>query len=244
VSGHPLLREVDAEPVAVNAALGRYTHFCNLLDLCAIAVPAGDADGGPFGVTIFGPPFHDRLVADVAGLVVGERIGERAPAPGGIPLAVFGAHLTGQPLNSQLVGARLEREITTASGYALYALDTEPPKPGLLRVEHQPGAITGELWRLPPTTLAALLADLPSPMTLGQVELADGSSAVGFLCESAATVGAENITGYGSWASYLGRHRSSANSLTSANVLADVVEDDRTELGGTFEMDGVGSVGD
>ncbi len=56
--------ELAEEPVARNRALGRFTQFTNLLDLAAVAVPAGTtADGRPFGVTLFGPAFsEDRLM--------------------------------------------------------------------------------------------------------------------------------------------------------------------------------------
>jgi allophanate hydrolase len=47
-----------------NARLGYYTQFVNLLDLAAIAVPAGlRADGLPFGIQLIGPPFSERALA-------------------------------------------------------------------------------------------------------------------------------------------------------------------------------------
>ncbi len=56
--------EIAAEPVARNLVLGRYTQFANLLDLAAVAVPAGTTnDGRPLGVTLLGPAFtEDRLI--------------------------------------------------------------------------------------------------------------------------------------------------------------------------------------
>jgi allophanate hydrolase len=56
--------EILAEPVARNLVLGRYTQFANLLDLAAVAVPAGTTvDGRPVGVTLLGPAFtEDRLI--------------------------------------------------------------------------------------------------------------------------------------------------------------------------------------
>ncbi len=70
--GQPTIAEVADEPISTNARLGRYTNFTNLLDMCAIAVPAGHADGGHFGVTFMAPAFADRLVADVAASALGE----------------------------------------------------------------------------------------------------------------------------------------------------------------------------
>ena len=62
----PTLAEVAAEPIEVGRQLGTYSAFANLLDLCAYAVPAGEADGGCFGVTLFAPAYHDRPLADLA----------------------------------------------------------------------------------------------------------------------------------------------------------------------------------
>jgi allophanate hydrolase len=60
---HPTVVEVAADPVGVNAALGRFTNGCNLLGWCAAAVPAGHRrDGLPFGVTMLGPAWSDRAV--------------------------------------------------------------------------------------------------------------------------------------------------------------------------------------
>jgi allophanate hydrolase len=62
--------DVLAEPYVLNARLGTYTNFVNLLDLCALAVPSGRYAGGmPIGVTLVGPAFGDeRLVALVRDL--------------------------------------------------------------------------------------------------------------------------------------------------------------------------------
>jgi allophanate hydrolase len=183
--------------------MGTYTNFCNLLDLCAVAVPAGMAEGGHFGVTVLAGAFADRIAADVAGLLGGG--GDPAWGPPGLALFVVGAHRSGQPLNAELTGrgARLVRTTVTAPDYRLHLLDTSPPKPGLVRVERGGAAIEGELWRLPAPGLASLLAQLPSPMALGPVRLADGSAPTGFLCEPAAVAGAPDITRHGSWPAYL-----------------------------------------
>ena len=44
---HPTLAEVAADPVGVNSRMGTYTNFCNLFDLCAVAVPAGEVERLP-----------------------------------------------------------------------------------------------------------------------------------------------------------------------------------------------------
>jgi allophanate hydrolase len=59
--------EVLADPVATNTTLGHYTHFGNLLDLCAIAVPSGfTADGRPASAMVLGPALNDDVVLAVA----------------------------------------------------------------------------------------------------------------------------------------------------------------------------------
>ncbi len=72
-TGHPTVQEVAADPVGVNAALGRFTTFLNLLDMCAVAVPAGNVDGLPFGVSCIGPAFSDLVQLDLARRLEGRR---------------------------------------------------------------------------------------------------------------------------------------------------------------------------
>jgi allophanate hydrolase len=200
----PTLAEVAAEPVAVNRTLGTYSTFCNLLDLCAVAVPAGRADDRHFGVTVLAPAFHDAVVADVAALMLGEAaIGTFRPP--GIELLVVGAHRRGQPLNTELTrhGARFLSVVRTSSEYRLHRLDTDPPKPGLERVHDGGVEVEGELWALAPAAVATLLARLPPPMALGPVRLSDGRHVVGFLCEPLALDDAQDISDYASWTAYI-----------------------------------------
>lgn len=204
-TGQPTIAAVEEDPLGTNARLGLYTNGANLLDLCAVAVPAGEADGAQFGVTVLAPAFADAVAADVAGLLTGEGPAAEAVAATGIELFVVGAHLRGQPLDHQLTerGARFLGEADTAAGYRLFALGTEPPKPGMVRVAENGASIPGERWLLPPAALGAFLAEVPPPMALGQVLLADGTRVVGFLCEPAALAGARDITALGGWRAYL-----------------------------------------
>ncbi|MFD0484650.1 allophanate hydrolase [Kineococcus sp. GCM10028916] len=187
---HPTLAEVAADPVGANSRMGRFTNFANLLDLASLAVPAGTVGGLPFGVMLTGPAFSDRSLAVLAA---------RWANPS-VDLLVVGAHLWGHPLNHQLVaaGASLVRAVRTAPGYRLFALDTVPPKPGMVR-DADGASIAGEVWRLPAVGFGTFVAGLPQPMTIGTVTLEDGSTVRGFLAEPAALVGAEEITGFGSW---------------------------------------------
>ncbi|MFF2851439.1 allophanate hydrolase [Streptomyces sp. NPDC058001] len=194
--GHPTLAEVAADPLGANARLGRFTNSTNLFDLAAVAVPAGEVRGLPFGVMLIGPAHTDERLTRLARLLA-------EPTR----LAVVGAHLTGQPLNPQLLalGARWERTTRTAPVYRLHALATTPPKPGLVYVGPGGAPIEAEVWRLPAEGLGRLAAALPRPMTIGRVELADGTSVPGFLCEPAALDDAEDITAHGGWRAAL-RH--------------------------------------
>ncbi|NGO10116.1 allophanate hydrolase [Streptomyces sp. HC44] len=193
--GHPTLAEVAADPLGTNARLGRFTNSTNLFDLAAVAVPAGQVAGLPFGVMLIGPAFTEERLARIA------RPLEVPP----VRLAVVGAHLSDQPLNGQLLalGAQLERTTRTAPVYRLHALATDPPKPGLVHVDADGAAIEAEVWRLPAEGLGRLTAALPRPMALGRVTLADGSDVPGFLCEPSALDDARDITEYGGWRAYL-----------------------------------------
>ncbi|RKE23526.1 allophanate hydrolase [Streptomyces sp. TLI_171] len=208
---HPTIAAVRADPVGINKRLGTYTNFVNLLDLAAVAVPAGEADGSPFGISIITRAFDDQTGLDLAARLLGEA-GEsagraRAPLPGtGVDLAVFGAHRHGQPLNHQLtgLGARYAGDVRTAAAYRLTALATEPPKPGVIRVgADRGGAITGERWTLSPAALGRFLAELPAPMSLGRIQLDDGSWVLGFQCDPHSAASGTDITHHGDWLAYL-----------------------------------------
>ncbi|BAW07936.1 allophanate hydrolase [Nocardia seriolae] len=203
---HPTLAEVAADPFGINRRLGTFTNFCNLLDLAAIAIPGTPTPAGtPFGVMIVVPAFADQIAVDLAA-----RLQNDSPATilvdRGIRLAVFGAHLRGQPLHWQLeeLGARFEGGIHTTDAYRLTALDTVPRKPGLVRTAPGDGLpIAGELYHLSEAALGRFLATLPAPMALTAITLADGRTVTGFTATHDATAAATDITEYRSWPAYL-----------------------------------------
>ncbi|CAO3358438.1 allophanate hydrolase [Azospirillum melinis] len=222
------IEELLADPVRLNSNLGLYTNFVNLMDLSAIAMPAGFRESGPkkglpFGVTLIGRTFADGALATLADrfhraqalpigatgrLPEGPALQVEASASGTVRLAVVGAHLTGQPLNHQLTGrqARLLRAARTAPGYRLYALaGTSPAKPGLVRDPDGAGGIEVEVWELTETAFGSFVAEVPPPMAIGTVTLEDGGTVKGFLCEPIALIGAEDITGHGGWRRWLAR---------------------------------------
>jgi allophanate hydrolase len=254
--------EIEADPVRLNSNLGYYTNYVNLLDLCAVAVPAGFLSNGlPWGVTLVAPAGRDeqllRLAAKFCGEVVSADRGvvgslelvvgtdasgdfvehptsnaqyptsnaerrtlntevqttksqlpttlSNAPALGAL-LAVCGAHLSGLPLNPQLVqlGARLVRATRTAPHYQLYALPgTTPPKPGLVRVKSGGASIEVEVWELPADAYGRFVAAIPAPLGIGTLALENGETVQGFLCEAWAVEGTRNISEFGGWKPFL-----------------------------------------
>ncbi len=59
--------QVREDPVGTNSRMGLYTNHCNLLNLCAAAVPENSRDKDlPFGITIFGLAGEDNLVRGAA----------------------------------------------------------------------------------------------------------------------------------------------------------------------------------
>ncbi len=223
---HPRFAELDADPIVVNARLGRYTNFVNLLGWCALALPAGFGEQGlPFGVSFIAPGDADAALARfgtswqaAAALPLGATGARRPPqaaplwpaAEPTLALAVVGAHLSGMPLNGQLTerGATLREATTTAPCYRLRALaGTVPPKPGLQRVTEGGASIAVEVWDLPLQHVGSLLALIPPPLGLGSVQLADGSTVHGFICEGHALAGATDITSHGGWRAYIASQR-------------------------------------
>lgn len=127
-----------------------------------------------------------------------------APGAAELLLVVAGAHLRGQPLNPQLLdlAARFVEATTTAAAYRMFALDTVPAKPGVVRVPGDGEALAVEVWALDAAAFGTFVAGLPAPMAIGKVELADGRALPGFLVEPWALEGAEDITVHGGWAAY------------------------------------------
>ena len=213
--------QVLANPIELNSRLGTYTNFVNLLDLCALALPAAmRRDGIPFGITLLAPAGHDAALASIGRVFhadTGLGLGAKglpqpslAPLPtrdnGEIAIAVVGAHLSGMALNGELaaLSGRLLEATTTAPDYCLYALPTTPARPGMLRVEAGKGtSIALEVWSLSASAFGRFVATIPPPLSIGTVRLADGRSVKGFLVESAALNGARDISSFGGWRAYM-----------------------------------------
>ncbi len=214
--------QVIADPLGPNSNLGYYTNFVNLLDLAAVAVPGGfRKDGLPFGITLIGPPSTDRALLQLAsslhfGLV--ETLGaQQWPLPRLLEpidtaartvtlVAVCGAHMEGLPLNHQLRerGGYLLRKARTAPRYRLYALPGgSPRRPGLIRVPNDGARIEVEVWAIRTSDFGSFVEGVPSPLSIGKIELDDGTWVPGFLCESCAVANAADITSTGGWRVHL-----------------------------------------
>ncbi|KAK2671816.1 Carboxyltransferase domain, subdomain A and B [Fusarium oxysporum f. sp. vasinfectum] len=219
----PTLGELVKNPVEENSILGTYTNFVNFLDWSALSIPAGfRPDGLPFGVTLISTrwqePFllswarewfgdEERLLGATGVRACESRIAASSAPSNYIPIAVVGAHLTGFPLNKDVVtrGGRFLGVTKTSSSYRLYSLNIAagPKKPGLKRVPTDEGAeIEVEVWNLPKTSLASFMLTITPPLAIGSIELKDGSWVKGFVCEPCGFDEAVDITSHGGWRVY------------------------------------------
>ena len=221
------ITDVENDPVTLNSQLGQYTNFVNLADWCALAVPAGFRDDGlPFGITLIAAAWQDYALAGFA-----QRWQQFAPWSRGatghtlppspaislpvnpqderVRVAVVGAHLSGMPLNFQLLQreAVLVEKTRTADHYRLYALaNTTPPKPGLVK-SSSGAAIDIEIWEMPMHRFGEFVTEVPPPLGIGNVETADGRTVKSFICEPAALEGATDITHLGGWRAYIAQRQ-------------------------------------
>jgi allophanate hydrolase len=206
--------ELAAAPIALNSNLGRYTNFVNLLDMAAIAIPAGTrANGTGFGITLIGPADSDRGL-----LTLADDYHAAAELPGPptldlegkmqtVKIAVVGAHLKDMPLHWQLTSrdATFVGAFETAPNYRLYAMaDSIPPKPALVHSEDG-AAIALEVYEMDVAAFGSFVVEVPAPLAIGTVTLSDGSSVKGFVAEPRAMTGAEDITHLGGWRAYIAR---------------------------------------
>ena len=212
------IAEVEADPLVKNSHMGAYTNFVNFADLTALALPNSiRADGLPTGVTFIAPAWMDEALAkfgqkwqQASQLKLGtselsyEKITEISSGHN-VKLAVVGAHLTGMPLNFQLTtrGGTLIKQTRTTSHYKLYALkNTTPPKPGL-QYNAKGFSIEVEVWDIPRALFGDIVAEVPAPLGIGNVQLIDGTWVKGFICEGYALEDATDISHFGGWREFI-----------------------------------------
>lgn len=214
------LAEMAEDPIGNNSHFGTYTNFTNFADLTAIALPASFRDDGlPFGITALSFAWHDAALA-----YFGQAWQQFINLPLGctnqkidptdvmkdtrtdyVQLAVVGAHLSGMPLNFQLTtrDAVLIEQTTSADCYRLFALNnTTPPKPALKRDETGQKIIV-EVWEVPFARFGEIVAEVPTPLGIGNLELADGRWVKSFICEPYGLADAKDISHFGGWRAYI-----------------------------------------
>ncbi|MEB5928473.1 allophanate hydrolase [Acinetobacter schindleri] len=212
------ITEVEADPLVKNSHMGAYTNFVNFADLSALALPNSiRADGLPTGVTFIAPAWMDEALAkfgqkwqQASQLKLGtselsyEKTTEISSGHS-VKLAVVGAHLSGMPLNFQLTtrGGTLIKQTRTTSHYKLYALkNTTPPKPGL-QYSAKGCSIEVEVWDIPRALFGDIVAEVPAPLGIGNVQLIDGTWVKGFICEGYALEDATDISLFGGWREFM-----------------------------------------
>ena len=216
------VEEIQRDPITLNSRLGYYTNFVNLLDLAAVAVPAGfRSDGLPFGITLIGPRATDRAL-----LALGARLHRAAvqrlgatpwtlPAASPAPMisspdvialgSLRRAHMEGLPLNRELRdrGGQLLRKARTAACYRLFALPGGRRPGGCVCIRRRRAHRVGSRCWPEPADFGSFMRSIPAPLGIGTVELEDGECVTGFLCEAYALEHAEDITRCGSWREYI-----------------------------------------
>jgi allophanate hydrolase len=230
------IAEVEADPLVKNSHMGAYTNFVNFADLSALALPNSiRADGLPSGVTFIAPAWMDQALANFAqrwqqstALTLGTSQKTYIPSTQiqsqhSVKLAVVGAHLTGMPLNFQLTtrGGTLLQTTQTAASYKLYALkNTTPPKPGL-QYSSTGQKIAVEVWDIPFANFGQIVAEVPAPLGIGNVQLADGRWVKGFICEGYALEDATDISHFGGWRDFI-QSKQPSNTRFKCNCIGEI----------------------
>lgn len=189
--------EVRKDPISTNSKMGLYTNHCNLLDLCAIAVPENSTDFDmPFGITIFALAENESLILGTADKFISSEY---------VEIAVCGLHMQNLNLEYQLkeLGAEFDRHTSTSKEYKLYKLNTSPVKPGLMKVSKDGESIDVDIYKIPALKLGYFLLNIPSPLGLGKIKLCDEKEVISFLCEYYAVELAEDITKYKGYKNFI-----------------------------------------
>jgi len=188
--------EVRANPIETNAQMGLYTNHCNLLDLCAIAIPENDQDFElPFGITMFAR-------ADREGLIL--KLAEEFLSSQSKDIAVCGLHMKGMPLEYQLtnLGAEYAETCQTTATYKLVWLEDEPARPGLVYTG-KGRSIEVDIYHLPIKAWGSFIANIKSPLGIGDIHLADGRIVKGFLCEDYFASRVKDISTFGGFRKFV-----------------------------------------
>ncbi len=191
--------EVREDPIKTNSIMGKYTNHCNLLDMCAIAVPEKSDDIKlPFGITIFSLAENEGLILKTA---------EEFLRKESIDIAVCGLHMEDMELNSQLIelDAKFVGTKNTSSDYKMIKLDTNPLKPGLIRVKEDGKSIKVEVYKMPVSNFGKFLTKVQKPLAIGNIELEDGQVIKGFICEGYVKEDSQDISDFKSFREYISK---------------------------------------
>lgn len=232
------ITEVEEDPLLKNSHMGAYTNFVNFADLSALALPNTiRSDGLPSGVTFIAPAWMDQALAkfgqswqQVTALTQGTSQNFYTPnvqitSHHSIKLAVVGAHLTGMPLNFQITtrGGTLVQKTKTAPHYKLFALkNTTPPKPGL-QYSQNAHSIDIEVWDIPLARFGEIVAEVPAPLGIGNVQLENGTWVKGFICEGYALSDADDISYFGGWRDFI-QSKQLTNTRFKCNAMGEIVQ--------------------
>ncbi|MBI3949844.1 MAG: gamma-glutamylcyclotransferase [Acidobacteria bacterium] len=124
-------------------------------------------------------------------------------------LAVNGTLMRGLSLNKNLldVGATFLYETKTTEHYRLWSIGNKYP--GMLKTAPSTtgNPITVEVWELDAEGFLSVLEGEPPGLTVGRVELKDGTTAFGVLAEPWLVEGQREITDFGGWREYISSGR-------------------------------------
>ena len=124
-------------------------------------------------------------------------------------LAVNGTLMRGLELNPNMVAVNAEfvREDSTDACYRLWSIGDRHP--AMIRVKTGGAAVALEVWRVPMEGLGTLLLGEPAGLSIGKVQLADGSEVLGVIGEPWLVEGQPEITRFGGWRAYTAQRHTS-----------------------------------
>lgn len=122
---------------------------------------------------------------------------------GSVLLAVNGTLMRGLKLspNMAAAGATFVRETSTEPVYRIWTINDDHP--AMIRMTDGTGvAVAVEVWSVPAAGLAGILLNEPPGLSIGKVNLADGSTVLGVIGEPALVEGQREISQHGGWRAY------------------------------------------
>src|SRR5690606_35120206 len=107
--------------------------------------------------------------------------------------------------------------------YKLYALkNTTPPKPGL-QYNAKGFSIEVEVWDIPRALFGDIVAEVPAPLGIGNVQLIDGTWVKGFICEGYALEDATDIRHIGGLREFI-TYKQISNTKFKSECIAEVAK--------------------